>query len=66
MKIHINKDYQPYFKEYIKQNNLYDGDEVNNWEYIAWISSKHREYKNISGKDYYEKEEFYKWLKEVI
>ena len=47
--IDTNKKYQPYFAAYIKSNNLEDGDKVRSWEYMSWITEKHRQYRKKIG-----------------
>lgn len=51
--IDLKKDYQPYFKAFIKAMGLKDGDGWKGYEFINWITGKHEEYKKSIGLDRY-------------
>lgn len=45
----INKkhNYHEYFRGFVNSNNLKDGDEILNHEYISWIMRKHRKFRAL-------------------
>ena len=51
--IDLKKDYQPYFRAFIKAMRLKDGDEWKGYEYINWITGKHEEFRKKIGLDKY-------------
>ena len=51
--IDLKKEYQPYFKAFIKAKGLKDGDEWKGYEYINWITGKHEEFRKSIGLDRY-------------
>lgn len=49
------RTYQPYFQAYINSKGLKHGDIAKTYEYIAWITTKHREFRikeNLERKPY--------------
>ena len=52
--IDLKKEYQPYFKAFIKAMGLKDGDVWKGYEYINWITGKHEEFKKRIGLDRYD------------
>lgn len=57
IKIDKTRTYQPYFQAYAKK--LKHGDVANVHEYIAWITTKHREFRKLKelGRKPYTKEQ---------
>ena len=51
--IDLKKDYTPYFSAFIKAMRLKDGDECKGYEYINWITGKHKEFRKSIGLDKY-------------
>lgn len=43
------KMYQPYFRAYINAKGLKHGDVAKTYEFIAWIATKHREFRHLKG-----------------
>lgn len=43
------RTYQPYFQAYINSKGLKHGDRTKTYEFIAWITTKHQEFRNLKG-----------------